>query len=75
MVILSQGLWERRFAGDPQILGKTISLGGDPHVVIGIIGPGFDFREFGPAPDVWVPFQLDPQHQAIKATTSPRPDG
>ena len=28
--------------------------------VIGIIGPGFDFREFGPAPDVWTPFQLDP---------------
>ena len=60
VVILSQGLWERRFASDNQILGKSISLGGDPHVVIGIIGSSFDFREFGRAPDVWVAFQLDP---------------
>src|SRR5262249_8611731 len=60
VVLLSQGLWKRRFAGDPEIVGKTILLGGDPHVVIGIIGSRFDFREFGPAPDVWVPFQLDP---------------
>src|SRR4029077_1540740 len=37
-----------------------ISLGGDPHVVIGIIGSAFDFREFGPAPDVFLAFQLDP---------------
>ena len=28
--------------------------------MIGIIGAAFDFREFGPAPDVWVAFQLDP---------------
>ena len=60
VALLSESCWQRRFGGDPQILGKTISLGGDPHVVIGIIGAGFDFREFGPAPDVWVAFQLDP---------------
>ena len=60
VVLLSESCWQRRFGGDPQILGKTISLGGDPHVVIGIIGAAFDFREFGPAPDVWLAFQLDP---------------
>ena len=60
VAILSENCWQRRFAGDPQILGKTISLGGDPHVVIGIIGAAFDFREFGPAPDIWLAFQLDP---------------
>ena len=60
VVVLSHGFWTRRFAADPQIIGKTISLGGDPHVVIGILNPDFDFRDFGPAPDVWVPFQLDP---------------
>ena len=60
VVLLSENCWQRRFGSDPQILGKTISLGGDPHVVIGIIGAAFDFREFGPAPDVWVAFQLDP---------------
>jgi putative ABC transport system permease protein len=60
VVVISHGLWTRRFAGDPQIVGKTISLAGDPFAVIGILAPGFDFRDFGPAPDVWVPFQLDP---------------
>jgi putative ABC transport system permease protein len=59
-VILSYAFWNRRYAADPQMLGKTISLGGDPHTVIGILKPDFDFRDFGPAPDVWVPFQLDP---------------
>jgi predicted permease len=60
VVILSEPCWQRRFAGDPQILGKTISLGGDPYVVVGIVGSAFDFREFGPATDVWIAFQFDP---------------
>lgn len=60
VVVLSYAFWRRRFAGDPHIIGKTISLSGSPYVVIGIIGPNFDIREFTPAPDVWTPFQLDP---------------
>jgi predicted permease len=60
VVVLSYGVWMRRFGGDPAVIGKTISLSGDPHVVIGIIGRSFDVAEFGPAPDVWIPFQLDP---------------
>ena len=60
VALLSENCWQRRFASDPQIIGKTISLGGDPYVVIGIVGAGFDFRELGSAPDVWVAFQLDP---------------
>ncbi len=60
VAVISQGFWTRRFADDPQILGKTISLGGDPFTVIGVISSDFDFRDFGPQPDVWVPFQLDP---------------
>lgn len=60
VAVLSYGFWTRRFAADPQILGKTISLSGDPYVVIGIIGSGFDIRELAPPPDVFVAFQLDP---------------
>ena len=60
VVVLSHGFWSRRFGADPKIIGKAISLGGDPFVVIGILAPGFDFRDFGSPPDVWVPFQLDP---------------
>ncbi|HWY49387.1 MAG TPA: ABC transporter permease [Bryobacteraceae bacterium] len=60
VTLLSYNLWTRRFGSDPAIVGKTISLSGDRYVVIGIIDQSFDVREFGPAPDVWVPFQLDP---------------
>jgi putative ABC transport system permease protein len=60
VTLISYGLWLRRFAADPQTVGRSISLSGDSYVIIGIVGPDFDVRQFGPAPDVWVPFQLDP---------------
>jgi putative ABC transport system permease protein len=60
VTLLSYNLWTRRFASDPAVVGKTISLSGDRYVVIGIVDQSFDVREFGPPPDVWVPFQLDP---------------
>jgi putative ABC transport system permease protein len=61
VAVLSHGLWIRRFGGDASIIGKTLQLSGDPHLVIGVIGPQFDVSEFGEdAPELWVPFQLDP---------------
>src|SRR5579864_9192361 len=60
VALISYNLWTRRFAGDPAIVGRTISLSGDRYAVIGIVDQSFDVREFGPNPDVWVPFQLDP---------------
>ena len=60
VVVLGYGFWKRRFAEDPKTIGKTISLGGEAYEVIGILQSSFDFRDFGPAPDVWLPFQLDP---------------
>jgi predicted permease len=60
VVVLSHGLWQRRFASDPNVLGQTLSLSGDPHVVVGITGSSLDLAEFGPQPELWVPFQLDP---------------
>ena len=60
VAVLSHGLWTRRFGSDPNIIGKTILLSGDPHEVIGIISPSFDLAEVGQPPELWVPFQLDP---------------
>jgi predicted permease len=60
VAVLSYGLWQRRFGGDPAILGRPLSLSGDPYVVVGIVGPQFDISEFGPPPELWVPLQLDP---------------
>jgi predicted permease len=60
VAVLSYGWWMTRFASDPNIVGKTISLSGDPYVVIGVIGRDFDPSELGDVPKVWTPFQLDP---------------
>ena len=60
VAILSYGLWQRRFGGDANVLGRSISLSGDPYTIIGVIGSSFDISEFGPVPELWVPFQLDP---------------
>ena len=58
-VVLSYGLWQRHFSGDPHMIGKIISLSGAPYVVVGIVGPGFN-TELDTPPEVWLPFQIDP---------------
>ena len=58
VALLSYNTWARRYASDPSVVGTSISLDGQPYTITGIVGPDFDVREFGPAPDVWVPFQI-----------------
>ena len=65
VVVLSYGLWQRRFGGDPGITGKAISLSGTPYTVVGIVGPGFD-TELDSPPDLCFLSKLTPT-----ATTRP----
>ena len=57
LVVLSNGLWRSRFASDPNILGKTIELGGEPYTITGVLGA--TFRADPPA-DIYIPLQADP---------------
>ena len=57
--VLSYDFWNRRLDADPDVLGKNLTLSGDPYTVIGIAGEDFDLREFGD-PELFVPFQFDP---------------
>lgn len=59
VAVLSYALWTRQFQNDPTVLGRRISLGNVPYVVIGILTPEFDTEQFDPQPDVWLPFQVD----------------
>jgi putative ABC transport system permease protein len=52
-VILSHSLWQRRFAGDRGIVGKTIRLRDKPYTVTGVLPP--DFAVMEPGIDVWIP--------------------
>jgi putative ABC transport system permease protein len=60
VAVVSYALWTRRFDGDPEILGRTMTLGAVPYKIIGVIDAGFDSEQFDPRPDVWIPFQIDP---------------
>ena len=58
-VVLSHRLWTTRFSSDPGVVGRPMSLSGVPHTIVGVLRE-FEFREFGLEPEVWIPFQLDP---------------
>ncbi|MGD0773141.1 MAG: ABC transporter permease [Candidatus Solibacter sp.] len=58
VVLLSHALWQRRFAGDPGITGKTIRLRDQPYTVVGVLPPAFAVMEAGV--DLFVPLGLNP---------------
>jgi putative ABC transport system permease protein len=60
-VLLSQGLWKRRFASDPSIVGKPLILDDQPVTVVGVLPASFDFGSiFAPGSriDLYFPFPL-----------------
>ncbi|HUI53473.1 MAG TPA: ABC transporter permease [Bryobacteraceae bacterium] len=57
LVVLSNGLWQRRFGSDPAIVGKGLSLGGESYTILGVLAPNFSFD---PPADLYLPFQADP---------------
>jgi putative ABC transport system permease protein len=59
VAVLTEDTWKTRFNADPAVVGKTISLDGEPHTIVGVLG-NFNFEDFGPPPQVYLPFQLDP---------------
>jgi putative ABC transport system permease protein len=58
VVVLSDGLWRRRFGSDPAIVGRAIRLDGRPYTVLGVM-PAFD-NVLAPAASVWSPVHYDP---------------
>ena len=56
-VILSYSLWQRRFGGDPGIVGHSILLDGESRTVVGIMPASF--RVPSPKTELWVPLRLD----------------
>jgi predicted permease len=66
VVVIGWELWQRRFAGDPHVVGRTVRLGGEQATVVGVMPRDFAFHLPGegmglPAPqELWVPFRLRP---------------
>ncbi|HJQ21125.1 MAG TPA: ABC transporter permease [Gemmatimonadaceae bacterium] len=68
VALISYSLWQRRFGGDPGIVGRRIVLSNSPATVLGVMPPGFAFprgaelpawAQFGLRTDVWTPLVLD----------------
>ena len=57
VVVLSYGLWQRKFGGNPNIVGQALSLGNEAYTIIGVLGK--DFLS-DPDADIWLPFQFEP---------------
>jgi putative ABC transport system permease protein len=57
VVVISYGLWQRRYGGEPSVIGRTISLGNEPYTIIGVLSRRFEPEE---PSDLWLPFQFDP---------------
>ncbi len=58
VIVLSHRMWQRRFAADPNVLGKPVTLNGAPSTIVGVMPPGFYF----PSRQVeyWTPIAIDP---------------
>ncbi len=68
-VVLSYGIWRSHFAGDPEVVGKNIQLNGQAYLVVGLMGPGFEFPVTSnpdTGPQMWKPLAWTAQERAIR---------
>jgi predicted permease len=74
VAVLSNKLWRRRFASDPNVLGRKILLDGRPYEIVGVLSPLFHFPKLSQLyamnitseqPDVWKPFAVKPDELEV----------
>ena len=58
VAVISHGFWQRRFAGDPNLVGKTISVNAHNFTIVGIAPERFAGANIGLAPDLWIPLMM-----------------
>lgn len=68
VVILTDRLWNRRFGGDPNIIGRTIQLDGKTVEIIGVMPPGFDHPILWGPIDLWQPLAFTKEQRANRGT-------
>ncbi len=59
VIIISNGLWRRRFGADPTIVGRAVTVNGTPYTVVGVMPPAFEDVVF-PGTEVWRPLGYAP---------------
>ncbi len=64
VVILSHGLWQRRFGADPRVIGQSLSLNGESYTVVGVMPPSFQFPSR--RDQLWVPMAFSSKEAASR---------
>jgi putative ABC transport system permease protein len=59
VAVLSDRFWRSTFGGDPRVIGKVISLSGNPYEIVGVMASGIQ-TETAEQPDIWLPFPISP---------------
>jgi putative ABC transport system permease protein len=63
VVMLGYGLWQRRFGGDPAVIGQSVQMNGRARVIVGVMPAEFrlptDYRSLRPT-EAWIPLVIDP---------------
>ena len=63
--MLGNEYWQRRFAGDPAVVGRPLTFNGEPYTVVGVMPAGFQFH--GVTPDVMLPAHKWPNYQVARS--------
>src|SRR5262245_11994827 len=63
VVIFSNDIWTNHYGADPQIVGRTVSIDGLPHTVVGVMPPGF-WPNNTTVPRVWIPYFFSAEEKA-----------
>ena len=58
VAVISHGLWQRRFGGDPSIVGRRLVVNGQPHDIVGVMPPRFEYPVFNFKGDMWIPLRM-----------------
>ena len=72
VAVLDYGYWQRRFGGDPRIVGKTLTLDKEPWLVIGVMPAGFHALD-GDAPSLYTPYVVADNPHGLKVTARLKP--
>jgi putative ABC transport system permease protein len=56
VVVLSYPLWQRRFGGNLNVIGTTVTIAGESATIVGVMPPGFDYPERS---ELWLPYPID----------------
>ena len=72
VVVISHGLWTRKFAQDPDIVNRTIDLGGTRYTVLGVTPPEFRGVTVGHSTDVWVPMAMQAEIERVPSVLDDR---